>query len=656
MRKQLVCEISALLLAILGASSIARGQIEPSILGRGISQWQKQLDSNDALTRQQAIRVLGAKPLDADQELCEATKHADPVVRYWAAVGLTNAAPQSEAAVDALADMLGDRSSAVRVAAAKALCKLPKDERRDFASALAVLTAALEQADPAVRLQAALALDDLGTSAKPALEAIQRAARQKDEYVKRVAQRVEKKLTARPNFLVILCDDLGYGDLACFGHPSIETPNLDRLAAQGWRLTDCYSASPVCSPSRAGLMTGRTPSRAGIYDWIPTDHPMHLRQGETTIPQLLKQASYATCHVGKWHLNGKFNSSEQPQPGDHGFEHWFSTQNNAAPTHSNPNNFVRNGKAVGTVEGYSCQVVADEAIGWLKRRDTQDPFFLYVCFHEPHEPIDSPPELVAQYPDATKKGQALHHANVTNMDRAVGRLTAALDELKLSDNTLIYFSSDNGPETLDRYPGAWRSHGSPGPLRGMKLHLYEAGMRVPGIIRWPGHIKPGQVVHEPVCSLDLLPTFCELAGVKLAGDRKLDGTSLAPLFEGEKLVRDTPLYWHYYRSIGAPKAAMRVGDFMVLGSWDRPVLPAGTGAKPGDMDIVKSAKLVNFELYNLREDLGEKKDLAAEQPARLKELSAMLVKKYQEVQAEGPVWPDWKPQPRPDSKAGTKKE
>ena len=164
----------------------------------------------------------------------------------------------------------------------------------------------------------------------------------------------------------------------------------------------------------------------------------------------------------------------------------------------------------------------------------------------------------------------------------------------------------------------------------MKLHLYEAGMRVPGIIRWPGHIKPGQVAHEPVCSLDLLPTFCELAGTKPPAGRVLDGVSIVPLLAGEDFQRSKPLYWHYYRSIGCRKAAMRVGDWMVLGLWDAPQLAAGAGAKPGDMEIIKSAKLIKFELYNLRDDLGEKKDLAAEQPERLKELSAMLVKKYQE--------------------------
>lgn len=453
----------------------------------------------------------------------------------------------------------------------------------------------------------------------------------------------------RPNFLVILCDDLGYGDLGCFGHPSIKTPHLDALAKQGARLTDCYSAAPVCSSSRCGLLTGRTPSRLGIYDWIPAGHPMHLQKSEITIATLLKNAGYATCLSGKWHCNGKFNQPEQPQPGDHGFEHWFATQNNAAPTHENPTNFVRNGQPVGPQPGYSCQVVASEAIEWLKNgRDPSKPFFQYVCFHEPHEQVASPPDLVAQYPEATKEGQALYFANVTNMDRAVGRLLKALDEMKLADSTLVFFTSDNGPETLARYKNARQSHGSPGPLRGMKLHLYEGGMRVPGILRYPPRLKPGQELHEPVCSLDLLPTFCELAGIEPPDDRALDGTSFTAIFANQPLARKTPLFWHYYRSIGAPKAAMRVGEWMILGLWNGPPLGPGAGDYPRDAHTIKTAKLVDFELYNLADDLGEQHNLAEKEPKRLKELSALLVKKYTEVQQEGPVWDaPAAPRPRP---------
>ena len=448
----------------------------------------------------------------------------------------------------------------------------------------------------------------------------------------------------RPNILVILCDDLGYGDLGCYGHPSIKTPNLDKLASQGIRFTDCYSAAPVCSSSRAGLMTGRTPSRMGIYDWIPANHPMHLMKEETTVATMLREAGYTTCHVGKWHLNGKFNSPEQPQPGDHGFDHWMSTQNNAGPSHKNPMNFVRNGTPVGPQEGYSCELVAKEANRWLTElKDKSKPFFLFVCFHEPHEPVASPPDLVSQYPEATKPGQAEYFANVANMDRAVGYLLEKLDELKLAEQTLVLFTSDNGPETLLRYPNGKHCHGSAGPLRGMKLHLYEGGIRVPGILRYPPRVKAGQTISEPVCSLDLFPTFSELAGVKLPEGRELDGISMTPVFEGQPLARTKPLYWHYFRSIGEPKAAMRVGDYVVLGKWDGPQLGPGGSVHHGDCDIIKSAKLASFELYHLKNDPGQEMDLASTEPAKLKELSDLLVAKYNQVQQEGRVWDVPKP-------------
>ena len=362
----------------------------------------------------------------------------------------------------------------------------------------------------------------------------------------------------RPNFVVILCDDLGYGDLECYGHPHIKTPHLNQLAQEGVRLTDCYSSAPVCSSSRAGLLTGQTPNRVGVYDWIPSGHVMHLPKTETTVATLLQQSGYNTAHVGKWHCNGKFNSDEQPQPDDHGFDHWFSTQNNAIPRHENPKNFVRNGKPVGPLEGFSCQIVADEGIQWIKsQQDSDNPFFLFACFHEPHEPIESPDDLVKKYlPVAKDRDEAQYFANVENMDAAVGKIMSALDEMNLAEETLIFFTSDNGPETLDRYRTANRSYGSPGPLRGMKLHIYEGGIRVPGIVRWKGRITPGQTSGQPVGGFDLLPTLCDLAGVKVPATIPLDGCSVEPLLHGQQIERPLPMFWHYYRSMSEPCAAL----------------------------------------------------------------------------------------------------
>ncbi|SFH93955.1 sulfatase-like hydrolase/transferase [Planctomicrobium piriforme] len=442
-----------------------------------------------------------------------------------------------------------------------------------------------------------------------------------------------------PNFLVILCDDLGYGDLHCYGHPTIRTPHLDKLAEEGIRLTACYSASALCSPARAGLLTGRMPTRSGIYTWIAEGNPMHLGQDETTIATVLKQRGYDACHSGKWHLNGLFNSPEQNQPGDHGFDHWFATQNNAIPTHENPRNFVRNGQPVGPLKGYSCQLVADEAINWLKSRtDSSKPFFLNVCFHEPHEQVASPSELVKTYPDIATE-QAEYFANVTNMDAAVGRLMTALDELKLSTNTLVVFTSDNGPETLDRYPKATHCWGSAGPLRGMKLHVYDGGIREPGILRWTGKIQPGQVSDVPVSSLDLFPTCCELAGITAPPRKPLDGVSIVPLLNGKKFERPQPLFWHYYGGLGNRQVALRDGDWKLVAWTDQPTSKASGGSLvKGMVPVMKSTRLVGCELYHITDDIGEQKNLADQEPERTKRLFDEAQKLYGEVTAEGPDW------------------
>ena len=200
----------------------------------------------------------------------------------------------------------------------------------------------------------------------------------------------------RPNIVVILCDDLGYGDLSCYGHPIIQTPNLDGLAEEGIKFTNFYSAAPVCSPSRAGLLTGRSPNRAGIYDWIrPVERGrneglemVHLRAEEQTIPAMLKEAGYSTILAGKWHLSSKFPGEEQPSPKYFGFDHWFATHNNASPSHKNPDNFIRNGEGVGELTGFSCQLVVDEVLNWLDEKTTDNPFYAQVCIHEPDGPIE----------------------------------------------------------------------------------------------------------------------------------------------------------------------------------------------------------------------------------------------------------------------------
>ena len=442
----------------------------------------------------------------------------------------------------------------------------------------------------------------------------------------------------RPNFLVVLCDDLGYGDLACYGHPVIQTPNIDRFAKESLLLTSCYAAAANCSPARTGLMTGRTPHRVGIHNWIPMQSPMHVPASEITIATLLKEAGYRTCHTGKWHLNGMFNLAGQPQPSDHGFDHWFSTQNNALPNHKNPYNFVRNSIPVGRIEGYSAQIVTDEAIAWLtETQDDPKPFFLYVCYHEPHEPIATDEQFSKLYPPADQESRAAHHGNVTQMDAAFGRLMKKIDEMKLRDDTFVLFTSDNGPAITSIHP-----HGSSGPLRDKKGYVYEGGICVPGILRWPGKTTPGMKSDEPICGVDLLPTLCEIAGIEAPTDRAIDGTSFLPIFDNQPIKRETPLYWQFNATRGKPKVAMRVGDWKILATLTGPEIKPYGDIRPGDQRLHKIAELDSFELNNLVDDIGETKDLASKVPERLKVMSEQLRNMYREVRDESPIWPAWK--------------
>ena len=451
-----------------------------------------------------------------------------------------------------------------------------------------------------------------------------------------LAAHVDAQEPERPNFLIVLADDLGYGDLACYGHPRIQSPHLDQLAREGLQLTSCYAAAANCSPARTGFMTGRTPYRVGVHNWIPMFSPMHVRRQEITVATLLRNAGYDTCHVGKWHLNGDFNLPSQPQPWDHGFNYWFSTQNNALPNHRNPNNFVRNGKPVGPLEGYAGPLVTDEAIHWLtKVRDRSKPFFLYVCYHEPHEPIASDPKFAELYPSDDPSFSA-HHGNITQLDDAFGRLSKTIDKLGLRDETLVFFTSDNGPAITGIHP-----HGSAGPLRDKKGYLYEGGIRVPGIIRWPGHVEPGQVSDAVVSGVDLLPTLCDLAGVDVPDDRVIDGVSIRSLLEGHSLERRAPLYWHFLRARGQPKVAMRAGDWKILAHLDQPDLKVTADIVAEEMRMLKTAKLASFELYNLKDDIGETTDLSPREPERLEQLAAQLRELYADVQAESPAWPAW---------------
>ncbi|HUX59322.1 MAG TPA: sulfatase-like hydrolase/transferase [Bacteroidales bacterium] len=456
-----------------------------------------------------------------------------------------------------------------------------------------------------------------------------------------------RKEKEKTNIVVLLCDDLGYGDLSSFGHPVIQTPNLDKLASEGIKLTNFYSAAPVCSPSRAGLLTGRSPNRAGIYDFIiggnikrdDDKDLVHLQVNEETIPARLKSVGYSTCLVGKWHCSSLFNSPKQPQPDHFGFDHWFATQNNAAPSHENPNNFVRDGKEVGEIKGFSCQIIVDEAMDWLKNKGNDNPFYLQVCFHEPHEPIASPQSLVQKYlPFSKNEDQAQYFANVENMDKAVGRFLDYLRE-NVKGNTLIVFSSDNGPETLNRYARAKRSYGSPGKLKGMKLWTNEAGFRVPGIIYWMGKSTFKGTSDVAISSLDFLPTFCEIAGAELP-KRPIDGESFTSFLKDGEFKRTKPLIWSFYNALNDHIVAMRDGDWKIMANLknDTTYLPKLENIYDGNEALVKKAKLTDFVLFNLKKDISEFENAASMNPALFEEMKKQLIVEYQKLLADSYIW------------------
>jgi arylsulfatase A len=357
---------------------------------------------------------------------------------------------------------------------------------------------------------------------------------------------------------------------------------------------------------------------------------------------LLKEAGYQTCMAGKWHCNSAFNDSAQPQPGDFGFDHWTATQNNAAPSHERPRNFVRNGVEVGEVDSFSCQFVVDEAMEWLRGIDAERPYFLYLPFHEPHEPVASPKTLVDEYRSvARNEDEAQYFANVANVDAAVGKLVRGLNQLRRRDNTLIVFTADNGPETLNRYRTANRSYGRPGPLRGMKLHTTDAGFRVAGILNWQGGIDSpliGSKSSTPVSSLDFLPTFCALARIEPPTDLQLDGTDFSPLLEGKPLVRPKPLVWAYYNAINDARVAMRDGQWKVLAKLNGGQLQKLTNVTGETFPLIRDAKLTDIEVYEITSDIHEDNDLATSQPELARRLGDKLRDHYQELVSDSHTW------------------
>jgi len=452
-------------------------------------------------------------------------------------------------------------------------------------------------------------------------------------------------LPQKPNFIQILTDDQGWGDLRSFGHDRIISPNVDRLAKEGIKFTNCYAADGVCSPSRSSILTGRTPFRNGVYRWVRPNSVIHLPAKEITLPQMLRKNGYQTAHFGKWHVsyyaekkNGgedsyydfKLGTKDQPTMKEYGYDYWFATGNVARPNHKNPRNFFLNGKCMGEMEGFSAQIVAAQIKEWMENvRKPGQPFFMTVWFHEPHGPINSDPRFLAKYkktPDAALKQ---FYANITQLDEAVGTIVSELKKAGVYDNTMIWYTSDNGPEgngygtynKSDNVYGGSRHRGTTGGLRGRKRHTHEGGIRVPGIISWPAGLKksgilPGGLDGTPIIGSDVFPTMLELAGVEAPKGVVLDGTSIVPLLRGKSLKRARPLYWRNVRNSYA--VAIREGDWK----------------------IISDSKRTKFELYNLRDDFRETTDLSAHYPKVFEKMKKDLIAYDREVLAEGPDW--WK--------------
>ncbi|MFB3826469.1 MAG: sulfatase [Bryobacteraceae bacterium] len=411
----------------------------------------------------------------------------------------------------------------------------------------------------------------------------------------------------RPNIIIFLVDDLGWADVGCDGSTFYETPNVDRLASQGVRFTNGYAACPVCSPTRASIMTGKYPARLHLTDWIPgrrqwptskllaPQFEQQLALDETTIAEMLKPLGYTSAAIGKWHLGG---GSYLPE--HQGFDlNIGGTERGSPPSYFPPYRIP--GLEPRSERDYLTDNLTARAEQFIESNRSK-PFFLYLSHFAVHLPIGAKPEVAAKYRAKKVTGEQKHPeyaAMVEGMDDSMGRILAKLDELGIANDTVIFYLSDNGGL---RYEGKSTAPiTSNAPLRAGKGHLYEGGIRVPTIVRWPGKLPAGVVNDTPVCSVDLLPTIAEMTGAKRG---VVDGVSLTPaLRKGGALKRDA-LYWHYphySNQGGVPGGAVRQGDWKLIEFYEDG----------------------HVELYNLRDDPGERNNLAP----KLKQKAAELRKK-----------------------------
>ena len=415
----------------------------------------------------------------------------------------------------------------------------------------------------------------------------------------------------RPNIIFIFGDDWGYGDLGCYGHTELKTPNLDRLAREGTRYTQFYVTSGVCSPSRTSVITGHYPDRHRVFGHFAGNDrneargmPNWLDPAAVSLPRLMQSAGYKTAHFGKWHLGGgglPHGDPSAPLPAEYGYDE-TRVWNGNGPTW--------NGTALWPSVRYmdsdkvwapaSSELAVDATIRFVEAHK-EGPFYVNLWLKDPHEPLWPTDEQRAPYANAFDDPKECYYAVLTDADRHIGRLLDKLDALGLTENTLVIFSSDNGPENLNDTTRAGITAG----LTGRKRYFHEGGVRVPFIVRWPGHTPAGGVDTRSVLStVDFMPTFCALAGAALPGDYAPDGVDMRAALEAKPFTRNAPLYWRKYfgSKDNWPGAALRMGGWKLLRS--------GDGGK--------------VALHNMLDDPFEEKNLAAARPELAKELSEKL--------------------------------
>lgn len=434
----------------------------------------------------------------------------------------------------------------------------------------------------------------------------------------------------KPNIVFFLVDDMGWTDLGCYGSSFYETPNIDALAKSGMKFTDAYSASTVCSPSRASIMTGKSPARLHITDWI-TGHTMpyaklltpdwtqYLPLEETTIAEILKKQGYATASIGKWHLGDDVKYYPEKQ----GFDlNIAGTYQGQPPSYFSPYNIPRLNN--GPSGEYLTDRLTDEAEKFITDKKDQ-PFFLYLPYYAVHTPLQAKKEDVEYFrskidPDGNQKN-ATYAALIKSVDESVGRIVVLLNKLKIAENTLIVFTSDNGGLIGGRNLNNNRVTSNL-PLRMGKGSNYEGGIRVPAIFSWKGKIKPDGVSSVPIIGTDLFPTFAALGHGAIIEEQKLDGVDIMPLLTGKNELNRKVLYWHYphyHPEGGTPYSAIRQGDWKLIYFYE-------TGEK---------------ELYNLRNDIGENNNLILKKSM----LADVLYKKLNEWKKKTSAQD---PRPNPD--------